>query len=134
MAEIRELSLTSNGARTYLSGEPARPSRTAQRSPEPVRAVRSFAWRTTVPPLTPRILACVYSAPKSLPLSDEIVRSLVDSKDIECASKKEVVLDVESVFANFVRLDKEAADKAKELLTARGLPHTEFSTTQKTRG
>jgi hypothetical protein len=68
---------------------------------------------------------------KIAPLSDEIVKALVESDDIECASKKEVVLDVESVFANYLRLDKEAAEKAKDMLSSRGLPQTEHGRLKK---
>lgn len=64
-------------------------------------------------------------------LSDEIVKSLVENKDIECESKKEVVLDVEAVFSNYLRLDKEAADKAKEVLSSRGLPQGEYGRLKK---
>jgi hypothetical protein len=68
---------------------------------------------------------------KIAPLAGEIVKVLVEGNDIECESKKEVALDVESVFTNYLRLDKEASDKAKELLSARGLPQSEFSRLKK---
>lgn len=59
-------------------------------------------------------------------LSDELVKALVDNKDIETESPREVALDFESVFTNYLRLDKEAADRAKDLLAARGMPQSEF--------
>jgi uncharacterized protein len=60
-------------------------------------------------------------------LSEEIVKALVDNKDIECDSKREVVRDVESVFASYLQSEREATEKAKGLLTARGLPQSEFN-------
>ncbi|APR77136.1 Hypothetical protein A7982_02483 [Minicystis rosea] len=63
---------------------------------------------------------------KITPLSEELVKALVDNKDIECESKKEVALDLESVFTNYLRLDKEASDRAKDLLAQRSMPQTEF--------
>jgi hypothetical protein len=63
---------------------------------------------------------------KVTPLSEELVKTLADNKDIECEHRREVVLDLESVFTTYLRLDKEAADKAKDMLQARGLPQTEL--------
>ena len=65
------------------------------------------------------------------PLSEEIVRALVDGHDIECESKNEVVLDVESVFKSYLQSERESIEKAKELLAARGLPHGEFQRIKK---
>lgn len=63
---------------------------------------------------------------KIAPLSEELVKALVDNKDIECESKKEVALDLESVFTNYLRLEKEANDRAKDLLAARSMPQSEM--------
>jgi len=63
---------------------------------------------------------------KITPLSEELVKTLADNKDIECESRKEVVHDLESVFTNYLHLEKEAADRAKDMLQARGLPPTEL--------
>ena len=63
---------------------------------------------------------------KVTPLSEELVKTLADHKDIECEHRKEVVLDLESVFTSYLRLEKEAADRAKDMLQARGLPPTEL--------
>jgi uncharacterized protein len=63
---------------------------------------------------------------KIAPLSEEIVKTLAENRDIECESRKEVARDVESVFANYLELDRQSTDKAKEMLTARGLPQGEF--------
>jgi hypothetical protein len=63
---------------------------------------------------------------KVTPLSEELVKTLADNKDIECEHRKEVVTDLESVFTSYLRLEKEAADRAKDMLQARGLPPTEL--------
>jgi hypothetical protein len=65
-------------------------------------------------------------ASKITPLADELVKALVDNKDIETESKKEVGLDLESVFTSYLRSEKEATDKAKEAIQQRGLPQTEL--------
>lgn len=63
---------------------------------------------------------------KITPLSEELVKTLVDNKDIECESRKEVATDLESVFTSYLRLEKEALDRAKDQLQARGLPPSEL--------
>ena len=63
---------------------------------------------------------------KVTPLSEELVKTLADNHDIECERRKEVVLDLESVFTTYLRLDKEASDKAKDMMTARSLPPSEL--------
>ncbi len=63
---------------------------------------------------------------KIAPLSEDLVKALADSKDIECGSRKEVVHDLESVFNNYLRLEREAADRAKDMVETRGLPPAEL--------
>jgi uncharacterized protein len=63
---------------------------------------------------------------KITPLSEELVKTLVDNKDIECEKRKDVVADLESVFTNYLRLEREAGDKAKDMLQQRGMPPTEL--------
>jgi hypothetical protein len=65
------------------------------------------------------------------PLSEEIVKALVDGKDIECESKSEVVLDVESVFKSYLQSERDSVEKAKEMVAARGLPQGEFQRLKK---
>lgn len=68
---------------------------------------------------------------KILPLSDEIVRALAENADIECESRKEVSKDLESVFSSYLQADREATEKAKDLLEQRGLPPGEFGRIKK---
>jgi hypothetical protein len=59
-------------------------------------------------------------------LSDELAKALVDGGDIECESRKDVAKDLESVFANYLQVEREVGDKAKDMLEARGLAQTEL--------
>ncbi len=65
------------------------------------------------------------------PLSEEIVQALVQNKDIECDDKDEVVHDVESVFRNYIQLEKDAVEKAKDFMAARKLGQGEFQRIKK---
>jgi uncharacterized protein len=60
-------------------------------------------------------------------MSDELAKALAENQEIECESRKEVARDLESVFANYLELDRQANERAKELLQQRGMPQTEFS-------
>jgi hypothetical protein len=68
---------------------------------------------------------------KIAPLSEEIVKSLVENTDIECSSKKEVAQDLESVFMSYITADREATERAKQLLEVRNLPQSEFGRIKK---
>jgi hypothetical protein len=63
---------------------------------------------------------------KITPISEEIVRALAENRDIECESRKEVASDLESVFASYLQTEREANERAKDLLQARGLPQSEL--------
>ena len=65
------------------------------------------------------------------PLSEEIVRALVDSKDFEVEAKREVVLDVESIFKSYLQTEREATEKAKDLLSTRGMQPGELQRIKK---
>lgn len=64
-------------------------------------------------------------------LGDEIARALVDGGDIETENRAEVGKDLESVFNAYIQADREATDKAKDILQSRGLPQSEFSRIKK---
>jgi hypothetical protein len=63
---------------------------------------------------------------KIAPLSEEIVKSLVENGEIECEDRREVVRDVESVFQSYLSTERDANDRAKEIMDSRGLPPSEF--------
>jgi hypothetical protein len=60
-------------------------------------------------------------------IAAEIVRTLADAGDIEVADAKEAELDVVSVLKEYVRVDRELTDKAKDLVERRGLPTSQFN-------
>lgn len=68
---------------------------------------------------------------KIAPLSEEITKALVDNKDIECESKKEVAKDIEAIFDNYLHLEREVTDKAQDLVRSRGLPPNEIGRMKK---
>ena len=65
------------------------------------------------------------------PIAGEIVKTLLDSKDIETENTREVTADIEAVLNQYVKTDKDAADKAKDAMQSRGIPTTEFSRMKK---
>jgi hypothetical protein len=64
-------------------------------------------------------------------IAGEIVKTLVNSSDIETKSPREVEADIEAVLNQYIRTDKEASDKAKDAMQSRGIPQTEFSRMKK---
>jgi uncharacterized protein len=64
-------------------------------------------------------------------IAGDIVKTLIDAKDIETENAREVQADIEAVLNQYVRTDKEAADKAKDAMQSRGIPTTEFARMKK---
>jgi hypothetical protein len=64
-------------------------------------------------------------------IARDIVRELSDAKDIECETPHEVELDIESVLNSYLQIEKEAAEKAKDLMQQRGLAASEFTRMKK---
>ena len=61
----------------------------------------------------------------------EMVRALAEGGDIECESPREVQADIEAVLSQYVSDDQEIADRAKDLVAARGMPQSELSRMKK---
>jgi uncharacterized protein len=59
-------------------------------------------------------------------IASEIIGSFVADKDIEVVDAHEAQLDVEAVLKEYVRMDREITDKAKDLLDQRKLPYGQF--------
>lgn len=55
-------------------------------------------------------------------IADELVRDLVSANDIETENEAEVRLDIEAVLKEFLRVDREIADEAKDRMQSRNLP------------
>ena len=64
-------------------------------------------------------------------IAGEIVKTLIDASQIESAHPREVQADVESVLNQYLRTDKEAADKAKDSMQERGIANSEFTRMKK---
>jgi hypothetical protein len=60
------------------------------------------------------------------PMSEELVKALAEGHDIECEERREVVRDLESVFNAYLQTEKEATEKAKDLLARQGMAQSEF--------
>jgi hypothetical protein len=65
-------------------------------------------------------------------ISSELVRALVDSGSIETEATTEVELDVASVLKEYIRVDRELTDKAKDLMEQRKLPYGQFGKIKRT--
>jgi hypothetical protein len=59
-------------------------------------------------------------------IAGEVVKALASAGDIEAESTKEVVLDVESVLNNYLELEREVNDRAKDVLERTGRPGSEY--------
>lgn len=59
-------------------------------------------------------------------IAEEMIRTLVKDEDIEVADAHEAQLDVEAVLKEYVRMDRETTDQAKDILEQRKLPYGDF--------
>jgi hypothetical protein len=59
-------------------------------------------------------------------VAEETIRVLVDAGDIEVTDPKEAALDVEAVLREYLRMDRELSDKAKDTLEKKKLPYEQF--------
>jgi hypothetical protein len=56
----------------------------------------------------------------------EIVKALVEAGDIEVSDQSEAEMDVQAVLKEYVRLDREITEKAKDVLEKKNLPYEQF--------
>src|SRR5215471_852980 len=59
-------------------------------------------------------------------VGSEIVKSLVESGDIEVTDRAEAEMDVQAVLKEYIRLDREITEKTKDVLQKRNLPYEQF--------
>ena len=59
-------------------------------------------------------------------VAHEIVTSLAEAGDIEVSDVNEAKLDIEAVLKEYLRMDRELSDKAKDVLDAKKLPYDKF--------
>lgn len=60
-------------------------------------------------------------------IAAEVTRALVASNDIEAESPKEVEADIVSVLNNYLSMEREINERAKEILERTGRPQSEFN-------
>ncbi len=65
-------------------------------------------------------------------ISSEIITTLTRDGDIEVTDRIESELDVASVLKEYIRVDKELSEKAKDILEVRGLSYSDFGRTKRT--
>jgi hypothetical protein len=64
-------------------------------------------------------------------ISTEVIRALSQAGDIEVVSASEAELDVTSVLKEYVRVDRELTERAKDIMEIRGLSYSAFSRTKR---
>ena len=57
----------------------------------------------------------------------ELTRALLEGGEIETAAPAEVELDVAAVLKEYIRVDRELTDRAKDMMEQRKLPYGHFS-------
>ena len=65
-------------------------------------------------------------------IGTEIVKSLAEAGDIEVTDRSEAEMDVQAVLKEYVRLDREITEKAKDLLQKKNLPYEQFGKIKRT--
>ncbi len=59
-------------------------------------------------------------------MATEIVKTLVDGDELAVSDRGEAELDVQAVLKEYMRLERECTEKAKDLLQKRNLPYEHF--------
>lgn len=64
-------------------------------------------------------------------IADEIISTLTQSGEIEVSDNNEAKLDAASVLKEYIRVDKELTERAKDILEIRGLPYSHLGRTKR---
>jgi hypothetical protein len=64
-------------------------------------------------------------------IADEIINSLTHAGDIEVSDANEAKLDAAAVLKEYIRVDKELTERAKDILEIRGLPYSHLGRTKR---
>lgn len=59
-------------------------------------------------------------------VATDIVKTLVEAGDIAVSDRAEAEMDVQAVLKEYLRLDREITEKAKDVLQKRNLPYEQF--------
>ena len=65
-------------------------------------------------------------------IASEIIAKLTTDGDIEVGSQAEATLDAAAVLKEYIRVDKELTERAKDILEIRSLPQSQLGRTKKT--
>lgn len=65
-------------------------------------------------------------------ISAEIINRLVTDGDLEVGNRQEAELDVAAVLKEYLRVDRELTERAKDILEIRGLGYSHFGRTKRT--
>ncbi len=65
--------------------------------------------------------------PAQIPtISQDVIRRLTEGEDIEVENREEAQLDVEAILKEYLRLDREFTERAKQTMEVRGLSYSQF--------
>jgi hypothetical protein len=64
-------------------------------------------------------------------IAREICEVLTRNQEIEVTDKEEVILDIEAVLKEYLRLEREIVERVKDLLESRKLPYAQFGRLKK---
>ena len=64
-------------------------------------------------------------------ISAEVIRGLTRDGDLEVTNGQEAELDVASVLKEYLRVDRELTERAKDIMEIRGLPYSHFGRTKR---
>jgi len=65
-------------------------------------------------------------------IAGEIVKTLMDAGDIAVLDRGEAEMDAQAVLKEYLRLDREITERAKDILQKRGLPYEQFGKVKRT--
>jgi len=64
-------------------------------------------------------------------IAADIIKTLVNAEDIEVSNRAEAELDIVSVLKEYLRLDRELTERAKDIMEIRGLSYSAFGRTKR---
>ncbi len=64
-------------------------------------------------------------------IAAEVITRLTTDGDLEVSDGREAQLDVAAVLKEYIRVDKELTERAKDILQIRGLPHSHLARTKR---
>ena len=64
-------------------------------------------------------------------IAAEIINTLTQAGDIEVSDSNEAQLDAAAVLKEYIRVDKELTERAKDILEIRGLPYSHLGRTKR---